>query len=173
MATAESASDSVPPAARLYVGGAVFMFGWLTPLFVPLVAGSSLSTEWKTVLSGLLLLGIPELFTLIAVAILGKEGFSYLKRLLLSVLRKHFAPPETVSPRRYRIGLVMFLLPLLLGWLVPYVSDHIPGYASHRLAYALSGDLLFLASLFVLGGEFWDKLRALFIHGARAVFPKT
>jgi hypothetical protein len=30
---------------------------------------------------------------------------------------------------------------------------------------------MLLASLFVLGGEFWDKLRALFVHGARAAFP--
>jgi len=30
-----------------------------------------------------------------------------------------------------------------------------------------------LVSLFVLGGDFWDKLRALFFHGAKAVFPKT
>jgi hypothetical protein len=29
-----------------------------------------------------------------------------------------------------------------------------------------------LISLFVLGGDFWDKLRALFVHGARAVFPE-
>jgi hypothetical protein len=28
-----------------------------------------------------------------------------------------------------------------------------------------------LISLFVLGGDFWDKLRALFVHSARAVFP--
>jgi hypothetical protein len=30
-----------------------------------------------------------------------------------------------------------------------------------------------LVSLFVLGGDFWDKLRALFIGEAKAVFPKT
>lgn len=142
-------------------------------MFVPLVTSSGLPTEWKTVVSGLLLLGIPELFTLAAVAILGKEGFGYLKRVLLRVLRKHFAPPAIVSPMRYRIGLVMFLLPLLFGWLGPYLTDHIPGYTSHRLAYALGGDLLLLAALFVLGGEFWDKLRALFVYGAKAVFPRT
>jgi hypothetical protein len=28
-----------------------------------------------------------------------------------------------------------------------------------------------LASLFVLGGDFWDKLRALFLYQARAIFP--
>jgi hypothetical protein len=31
-------------------------------------------------------------------------------------------------------------------------------------AYAIGGDLLLLASLFVLGGDFWDKIRALFVY---------
>jgi hypothetical protein len=26
---------------------------------------------------------------------------------------------------------------------------------------------MFVASLFVLGGDFWDKVRALFVHDAR------
>jgi hypothetical protein len=65
----------------------------------------------------------------------------------------------------------MFVLPLLFAWLMPYAADHIPGYASHRVAYAVVGDLLLLASLFVLGGEFWDKLRALFSYGAKVQFP--
>ena len=37
---------------------------------------------------------------------------------------------------------------------------------------AVAGDLLLLTSLFVLGGDFWDKLRALFIGGAKVVFPQ-
>jgi hypothetical protein len=31
---------------------------------------------------------------------------------------------------------------------------------------------VWLLSLFVLGGDFWDKLRALFIHGAKATLPQ-
>jgi hypothetical protein len=27
---------------------------------------------------------------------------------------------------------------------------------------------MFVASLFVLGGDFWDEIRALFIHSAKA-----
>lgn len=26
-------------------------------------------------------------------------------------------------------------------------------------------DLIFLTSFFILGGDFWDKIRALFVHG--------
>ena len=29
-----------------------------------------------------------------------------------------------------------------------------------------------IMSLFVLGGDFWDKLRALFVRQAKAVFPE-
>ena len=75
--------------------------------------------------------------------------------------------PDRVSPARYRIGLVMFVLPILFGWLGPYGASHIPGYEAHRFVVSLLGDVMFVASLFVLGGDFWDKIRALFIHGAK------
>jgi hypothetical protein len=51
----------------------------------------------------------------------------------------------------------------------PYVSGFMPGYTSFRLLYNIGGDVVFLASFFVLGGNFWDKLQALFIHGAKVV----
>jgi len=40
-----------------------------------------------------------------------------------------------------------------------------------RVWVNLGLELITLASLFVLGGEFWDKVRALFLHDARAVLP--
>jgi hypothetical protein len=65
----------------------------------------------------------------------------------------------------------MFTIPLLLAWAAPYGGHHLPAFESRPYIYALSGDALFVVSLFVLGGEFWDKLRSLFVHGARAQFP--
>ena len=65
----------------------------------------------------------------------------------------------------------MFLVPLAFGWLGPYVSHLIPGYEANRVVFGVVGDLMFVASLFVLGGDFWDKLRALFIHGAKVQLP--
>lgn len=152
---------------RLYTGGTIFVVGFLSPLLVTLVTASSLPVAWKTTLSGLLLVGVPELTMLIAAAVMGKDGFNYLKQLIFGFLGKHFAPPETVSLARYRIGLVLFSIPLLFGWLAPYISGYIPIFDEHRLMFAFIGDLLLLTSLLVLGGEFWDKLRALFIHKAK------
>jgi hypothetical protein len=65
----------------------------------------------------------------------------------------------------------MFVVPLLLGFLTPYVGHVIPGYAAHPHLFGVAGDVMLVASVFVLGGNFWDKLRALFVHGATAVFP--
>jgi hypothetical protein len=163
-------SEPSPSRGRLLLGAGVLIFGWLCPLFVPLVLATSLGNEWKTTLSGLLLLGIPELFTLAAVAILGKPGFAYLKGSLYRWLRR-LAPPDVVGLTRYRTGLVMFLLPLLFAWISAYVPNLIPGFADHPTAFAITGDLMFLASLLVLGGNFWDKIRSLFVHGATARFP--
>jgi hypothetical protein len=165
-------SDIPPPRVRLLLGGGVLIFGWLCPLFVPLVLGSELPGEWKTTLSGLLLLGIPELFTLAAVAILGKAGFEHLKGVLFGLLRR-VAPPDTVSLARYRVGLAMFMLPVLFAWISIYVPNLIPGFTAHPIAFAVTGDVMLFASLLVLGGDFWDKLRSLFVHGARARFPEA
>lgn len=157
------------PAAgwRFRLGLVIFVVGFASPLLIPLVTASGLGTKWKAIISGALAVGIPEVFSIIAVAIMGKKGFDYLKQLFFGFIKKH-GPPERVSRARYRLGLVMFSLPLLFAWLGPYFAHHIPGYETHRLMVSIIGDLMLISSLFVLGGEFWDKIRALFIHGANA-----
>ena len=170
----DTETNSSPPADgwRFRIGIALFVTGLLSPLFVPLVTATNLSTEWKTTLSGFLLLGIPELLWLVAAAVMGKSGFDYIKSKAFGFLRKHVLP-DSVSRMRYHIGLVMLLLPLLFGWLAPYAPQLVPTYVEHPFRWHVGGDLLLLASLLVLGGEFWDKLRALFVHGARTTFPKS
>jgi len=155
---------------RFRVGVTIFVAGFAAPLAIPLVTSSDLPTAWKTAIAGALAVGVPEIAMVVAAAVMGREGFAELKRRFGRFLKK-FGPPEQVGRTRYRMGLVMFTLPLLLAWLGPYLGHHVPGYGGHRLLWAIGGDLVFVASFFVLGGEFWDKLRALFVHGARAVFP--
>jgi hypothetical protein len=166
--TGETPVPPEKPAATWHfrLGVVIFVVGFASPLLIPLVTASGLATKWKTIISGTLAVGIPEVFSIVAVAIMGKAGFAHMKRLLFAFLKKH-GPPERVSRTRYRIGLAMFALPLLFAWLGPYVAHHVPGYEANRLLVSIVGDLLLVSSLFVLGGEFWDKIRALFIHDAR------
>ena len=156
---------------RLHLGVIVFVIGFLSPLLIPLVTASELPTKWKAVISGCLAVGIPELFSIAAIAIMGKSGFNYIKDRFFGFLKK-YGPADRVSRTRYRIGLVMFLLPIFFGWLAPYVPTIVPDYDLQGLIVNLIGDVMFISSLFVLGGDFWDKVRSLFVYGATAKFPE-
>jgi hypothetical protein len=157
---------SIIPRGRLYLGGFIFIIGFMAPLFIPLVTRSDLSTAWKTTLSGLLMAGIPELFMIITVSILGKEGYQYLKGKVFAFLKKH-GPPQDVGRVRYKIGLVFFSIPLLLALLFPYLSHHFASLEKIETVINIGGDVMFFTSFFILGGEFWDKIRALYTYSGR------
>ena len=75
-----------------------------------------------------------------------------------------------MSRTRYRVGLVMFLLPLIPTYVMAYAPQWLPDHSPLRLYVNLAADFIFLSGLFVLGGDFWDKLRALFVYDARVEF---
>ena len=157
---------------RFRIGALLLALGFLAPAAIPLVARSGLDSTIRTLLSGALAVGLPEVMMLVAAAVMGKDGFARLKRVLSGYV-KEYGPAEQVGPVRYRIGLVMFAAPLVLGFGGPYLGAHLPTYEAHPVRWAVGGDFILFASFFVLGGEFWDKLRSLFVHGARAVFPES
>lgn len=152
---------------RLIIGGILFVGGFLSPLLIPLVTSSDLPGNWKVFLSAGLVAGLPEVGMVLAAAVLGKQGFALLKEKLFSLLHKHTAA-AAVSARRYRIGLFMFLAPLALAWLEPYATHFFPALASKSLLPALIPDLVFAASFIVLGAEFWEKIRSLFVYNKSA-----
>jgi hypothetical protein len=155
---------------RMRVALILWVGGFFLPLAIPLVSSAALPGATKTALSGLLVFGLPQLLTIVAIAIVGKSGFHYLKERVFGAAKK-LGPRVHVSRLRYRIGLVMLFLPLAVSLLEPYITL-LPGPAllPHWI-YAAVDDTLFLTSFFVLGGEFWDKVKALFIYEARAVLP--
>ena len=156
---------------RIRAGAALFGMSILLPIAgVPLVATLGLSTAMTASLSGALLVGA-ELLGVAAVAVMGKSGFAFIKNRVFAFLKQH-GPPQKVSRGRYRIGLVIFCVPLLFAWLSPYIARWIPGLLSHPLPIAIGGDILILVSLLLLGGDFWDKIRSLFIHNAEVRFEQ-
>lgn len=155
------------PRWRLWAGITLFLVSFASPLvLVPLVALSELPVAGKTALSGFFAFGLPEVGMVAAVAVMGKPGYDFLKEKVLSTV-KGLAPDREVSPGRYRVGLVFFSLPLLYGWLGPYVSLAVSGEPTWR--GPLLSDVMFLSSFFILGGDFWDKVRALFVFRVRVV----
>ena len=103
--------------------------------------------------------------TVFAITILGKDGFNFLKEKVFALLRRA-APNAKVSRTRYRAGLAIWALLFIYGSFVWYAPHLVPGYSGYRVALNLTADFLFITSLFVFGGDFWEKFRSLFIYDA-------
>jgi hypothetical protein len=142
-------------------------FGWVAVLPVLPLLGFSVTSI--ATFSGVMAV-LAEILMVAGAAIAGKDGFAYIKSRVFGFL-KACGPPQTVGRTRYTIGLVMFIIPILYGWASPYAEHFIGDIESHVLGLAIAGDALLLASLMVLGGDFWDKLRSLFIYSAQVVIP--
>jgi hypothetical protein len=157
-----------PPKGRLLAGVGVFTLGWIATLtMVPIITASALTVSAQTTVAGIVVFVGPKLGVLAAIAIMGKPGFTYLQMKVFSYLK----PSADVSPARYRIGIVMFVAAMLSGFVERYIGFLPPGEIVREVRYSLAIDLLLLASILVLGGDFWDKIRALFIREAKARFP--
>ncbi len=168
--------DDSPPEAtapkagwRIKLGFAIFIASIAWPLLLPVLPLIGLPTKTVATFSGIMVV-VAEVMMIAAAAISGKEGLAYIKQRVFGFI-KSYGPPQVVSAARYNTGLVMFTLPLLYAFLSPYLGKYIPGLIDHRVVYAVAGDILLLVGLFLLGGNFWDKLRALFQHKAVAVMP--
>lgn len=180
---ADRLPQAAPPTGRLIGGMAILAFWPLAKIVGPIIiVSSNLSAQWKTILSAVLIVGVSKLCLFGAIYVLGKPGFAYLKARIFGLVAP-YAPPQEVNRTRYAVGLVMFSLPAVMGWALPYVEATIPALASRPQAWDWIADGLLLASFFVLGGDFWDKIRALFSYdmtvesrtsaGVRAPLPRV
>lgn len=146
---------------------AIGLFG--PPVILPAIFLMDISTVTSTSISGAIVV-VSDLLLLAAAAIMGKDGYVFVKARFAHYWRL-YGPPQTVGEVRYYVGLTMLCASVLLGWSTPYASIWFKGYVGNEISFAIAGDVVLLTSLFVLGGDFWDKLGALFKHDAKAVFP--
>jgi hypothetical protein len=154
---------------RLKLGIALLILGLVMPAGTFLVAATGWPIAVKTLVSGVLLFGL-EIMVIPAVALMGKDNFDRIRNGAMRLL-KTIKLAGSVGRTRYTVGLVLFVGPVLFAWIASYVPSFLPEEYAARVWINLGLDLVTLASLFVLGGEFWDKLRALFLYDARVVLP--
>jgi len=109
----------------------------------------------------------PEVGTLIGVAVMGRENYELFRLKAAAVLRR-IKPAGDVGPARHRAGLVMLLAPLVPAYLQAFKPEWLPDGSPFRWPAMVAAHLVCLAGLFMLGGDFWDKLHALFSREARA-----
>jgi len=147
------------------------MVGLVLPLAAIPVVDSGLPGMIKTPMAAVLFFGF-ELAAIPAVAIMGRANFDRIMGALgakLGRATRWLKPAGEIGPRRHMVGVVLFFLPLAPTYIMAYAPANLP--SDRWLAINTLADMIFLISLFVLGGDFWDKLRALFSRRARAVFP--
>jgi len=152
---------------RFRVGIGVFVLAYGAWILVPLAALAGASATGIATLTGSIVVA-NKIMLLACIAVMGKPGFQRLKAMLFRHLKRR-ASGDTVGATRHAIGLVMFCLPLVSAMLEPYVDAIWPGLRPKMWEAQLLGDMMLVASFFVLGGEFWNKVRALFIRTARVV----
>ncbi|WP_392888858.1 transporter suffix domain-containing protein [Pseudomonas migulae] len=142
-------------------------------LMVPIVAAMGVPGSRIAALTGVLFIS-NKILLIVVIAVMGKAGFQQLKTKVFGYVSS-IAPTmdAEVGPVRHRIGVVMFFLPLISSFLEPYVDSIWPGLRPNLWQLQMLGDLIFIGSFFVLGGNFWEKVRALFIRTARVVNPNA
>ncbi len=156
---------------RLYGGIAILAFAWLLPLLGIPVSQTNWPIAIKATVIGLLTLGGPEILSIVAIIVMGRESYELIIQKLKEFF-KNIKPSGKASRLRYNIGLILFLLPAVPTYIMSYVPRLLPDISPQRLIVSISSDLMFIVSLFVLGGDFWDKLRSLFIYDSHAVFSE-
>jgi hypothetical protein len=157
---------------RYYLGLVLFVLSLILPflalVIVPLLG---VSPGISTVLYGLSVAGGPDLILIGAAALLGKENLQYLFSKLGNWF-KNLVKWDQVTHNRYRVGIGLLVISVLTGLLMFYIFPESlrqgdqPGWGFY---VTVGADILFIISFFVLGAEFWGKLRALFQYNARVV----
>ncbi|MEF2551596.1 transporter suffix domain-containing protein [Aurantimonas sp. A2-1-M11] len=154
---------------RFKIGVALFGLMIVLILLIPVAAASGMAPARVATITGAIFVG-NKIILLLTIAVMGKAGFQELKGMIGGYIPR-LKSDGIVSPTRHVVGLVMFCLPIITAWLEPYLDAMAPGLRPNLWQLQLLGDLMLVASIFVLGGNFWEKVRALFIRTARVATP--
>jgi hypothetical protein len=162
---------------KYYLGLTLLCYSFLPVCTVELLFFLPLGAAEKATIA-LIYVGSGEIAFITAVALLGKPFMEALK----SRIKGFFTwgkelpapPPRPISRSRHTIGVTMFFMsflpyPVVEGILI---FGHPAGRDLHHLVAAmLAGDIIFVASLFVLGSEFWERLKKLFEWPGKTAVP--
>jgi hypothetical protein len=165
-ATEKAVDVSTPPTLkrdwRFYAGMVAMVLSVVMPLSALVVPVLGLSTAQSTLLAGVLLAGGPEVLCILAVALLGKDTFRYFTHRVMAALRRSVID-QPASKARYYAGLVVVLVSWLPSYIYAYAPAVMPG-GNLRIYVLAAMDLAFVVSVFLMGGEFWEKVRRIFIY---------
>lgn len=160
---------------RYYAGLAFFILSFvpictaelvlLLPLVLPITKAQAVSFT-------AIYLAFGEVCFLVAIALLGKPFLAAVKAKAKAFLGRFWAklagpprPPRPIGRARHAVGVALFAA----SWLPYFITEAALLFAAPGAINAMSlgcllivGDFVFVASVFVLGDEFWARLKKLF-----------
>jgi hypothetical protein len=154
---------------RLVLGIAFFIIAFAVHLITLAALGLGASPATVSAI-GAINFVLNKVLLIASAAFLGRAGFEQLKGMIFGAFRR-YAYPDQVSLFRYRLGLILLVVPIVLAWVAPYVAELAPSLGRSTMRDGVISDIVLIIGLVMLGGGFWDKLRALFIRDAKVVLP--
>ena len=175
-------SDTFTKTWRYKAG--IFMFfggqvGLVIGLLLPVLG---LAAGGKAGIAGLLIVG-GELTTLSSIVFLGKAGFLAIKKKLFGFLKKDFEAP--VGPVRHYCGIAILFVNMfttyataIYAWSAFSASTpdapaapvvwglDLQGQESLVMWLFIAGQTCFLVAIYVLGADWWERLRRLVVWHA-------
>jgi hypothetical protein len=145
---------------KFYVGIIFLLLSLILPLFSFIVALFELPPKIYIPIIGVLTIGGPEVMVIIGAAFLGKNVYNYYREKFFAIFKRK---PKPISKTRYYIGLTIMLFSITPLYINGYLPDIMPSKIYVKNLILLSADLLFVISFFILGGDFWEKFKKLFI----------
>ena len=152
---------------KYYLGIALFVYCFIpwvfTFLVLPFLPVSKVNAV--SIATGLLISS--EISFLLSVALLGKPFIQVIKAKIKGIFsKKGVRDLKPVGKIRHAVGITM----LLTASIVPYsltefalLLGYVEKYGHTALINLLIiGDVLFITSFFILGGEFWARVKKLF-----------
>ncbi|MBU0630986.1 MAG: hypothetical protein KKC80_08795 [Candidatus Margulisbacteria bacterium] len=111
-----------------------------------------------------MIIATAEVAFFFSIVLLGKP-FQMLKTRLIKSLKGTIWTLKPISKRRHNVGIAMILLSFLPYYITQFVLILFDLDQTDRhilVGLLMLSDVLFMTSLFVLGGEFWERLNKLF-----------
>ncbi|MEY8702116.1 transporter suffix domain-containing protein [Francisella philomiragia] len=151
---------------KYYLGLLLFILSFVPYIVVfCIMPFLGLSTSSYLAISSILLVSAEGIF-LISVMLLGKVIIDTIKSAIKTIFKSAFTTQKPISRTRHSIGLVMFFASLVYPTLLLemiLIFDKINQVGQLNMMLVLfSGDIIFVASFFVLGGDFINKLKSVF-----------
>ncbi len=149
---------------KYYLGMSLFLYSFLPMSIVAILPFLGLTLAQAGAFA-VVFLASGEVAFLCAAALLGKEFLTALKKRIKAWFKRSHEP-KPISRNRHRFGIAL----LASSFLPHYVMLIYLLFFSHKeseinfLAWTLvAGEAAFMAGLFILGGDFWERLRQLFV----------